>query len=702
MRLRALLLGLLACLSVMPANADMVFPARLEVIETEPGLLEVTMSLPLVGGRKPNLEPLLPPQWEQVGEREVSATQTTWTTRQTVRADTDAVAGEAIIVEGMLRAQTDVAFTCEFLDGRRYTSVFRAARSGFLFPGPPDPLQLGAESVRQGMSRLFGNLAIWAFVLGAAFGGVRGRNLFLAAALAGVGHFAGQALARQDWFGASLTTANLFAVVMALIPAAGLAGIKVRAAAWLAPMGAVAALLGLLHGAARPETVTPDGLTYGEQFFTVVGFSVGFGLAWALVAWIGIEARGLVARTRWRATWTGIFLAAFAVGIGLVEVAALFVTRSTGSLGFSWLAVVAFLIALTIASPGVIAAYVAILAGAAAAGLVGLTLPGASALMLGSIAFLGVRAVRGQPDSSRTWIAIGGIAVIASAWLAALQATEIDARPLTLLGAEFLAAAVAFVIGRVAVAAALPRWARAIAVVMIFLALISRFSEYGTWFDRELATEAALGWIRVPLFALLLLVAAVILWPRRSKVARELGVERGTRTTHWFALGLAVFLLPLGTVRVANPFYEPNAPRGESARRVLTSVLSDTYHAFNIEDESELYDRLAESVSDELVDDVYLDSRRRLTAGTREGAEVAVRDVRVVEIGDPDAGAGDRDFAYECSWRVVARVSHLKHVHHRQNLYRGILTLRADDDRWKISGLELLSEDRSVVPWSGS
>ena len=162
------------------------------------------------------------------------------------------------------------------------------------------------------------------------------------------------------------------------------------------------------------------------------------------------------------------------------------------------------------------------------------------------------------------------------------------------------------------------------------------------------------------------------------------------------------FFLPYGTVRIANPFYEPDAPRGERARRVLTSVLSDTYHAFNIEDEGELYDRLAESVSDELVDDLYLDSRRRLTAGTREGAQVAVRDVRVVEIGDPDAGAGDRDFAYECSWRVVARVSHLKHVHHRQNLYRGILTLRADDDRWKISGLELLSEDRSVVPWSGS
>ena len=706
MKLRGLLLFLLGCLSVStvaaPASADMVFPARLEIVETSPDTLDVTFSLPLVGGRKPRLEPLLPPQWERIDEPEISATPNTWTSRFSVRADTREIAGEAIIVQGMLGAQTDVAFTCEFLDGRRYTSVFRAARSGFLFPGPPDLVRLGATSVREGMRRLLSNLPIWALVLGGAFAGMRRRDLFLAAGLAAVGHLAGQALARQDWLGASIIAANLFAALMALVPAASLAGIKVRAEAWLAPTATVAALFGLFHGAARPQTVDPAGLSHGEQFFTVIGFGLGFGLGWALIAWIGGEARDLLARTSWRRTWTGTALAAFAVGIGLVELLALSVTRGGDALGFSWLAVAAFLVALTITSPGLIAACMVLLAGAATAGLAGVPLAGGSALMLGSIAFLAVRAVGDGPTGRWKWIVIGGIALTASIWLAGHRATEIDARPLTVLGTEVLAAAATFIVGRTAVTAPYPRWVRALAVLFVALSLFSRFGEYGAWFDRELATEAALGWIRIPLLALVLLIGAAFLWPRRSRVARELGMERNPRTGHWFALGLALFFLPYGTVRIANPFYEPDAPRGESARRVLTSVLSDTYHAFNIEDEGELYDRLAESVSDELVDDVYLDSRRRLTAGTREGAQVAVRDVWVVEIGDPDAGAGDRDFAYECSWRVVARVSHLKHVHHRQNLYRGILTLRADDDRWKISGLELLSEDRSVVPWSGS
>jgi hypothetical protein len=117
-------------------------------------------------------------------------------------------------------------------------------------------------------------------------------------------------------------------------------------------------------------------------------------------------------------------------------------------------------------------------------------------------------------------------------------------------------------------------------------------------------------------------------------------------------------------------------------------------------DENEVYDTLAESVTGDLVDDLYLDNRRRLIAGMREGTEVTVRGVNVLEIGEPIEGlTKENGFSYDCRWTVVARVQHLQHVHHRQNTYSGVLTLRAEDDRWKIAGVELLSEDREVVPW---
>jgi hypothetical protein len=98
------------------------------------------------------------------------------------------------------------------------------------------------------------------------------------------------------------------------------------------------------------------------------------------------------------------------------------------------------------------------------------------------------------------------------------------------------------------------------------------------------------------------------------------------------------------------------------------------------------------------VEDLYLDSRRRLNAGTREGTEVTVRDVSVVEIGDPaERTAGSGAFSYDCRWVVTSRVRHLQHIHHRQNIYGGVLTLTVDGSRWKIARVELASEDRVLL-----
>ncbi len=119
----------------------------------------------------------------------------------------------------------------------------------------------------------------------------------------------------------------------------------------------------------------------------------------------------------------------------------------------------------------------------------------------------------------------------------------------------------------------------------------------------------------------------------------------------------------------------------------MSKVLSDTYQAFNIADENELYDTLAESVTGNLVDDLYLDNRRRLTAGTRQGTKVTIRSVNVLEIGEPVEGmTTDDGYSYDCRWAVVARVQHLQHVHHRQQIYSGVLTLQADEGRWKVAG----------------
>ena len=81
--------------------------------------------------------------------------------------------------------------------------------------------------------------------------------------------------------------------------------------------------------------------------------------------------------------------------------------------------------------------------------------------------------------------------------------------------------------------------------------------------------------------------------------------------------------------------------------------------------ETELYETLSQSATGDLVGDLYLDNRRRLTAGTREGAEVAVRDVSVAEVCDSIRGTSWDSAIVSFPWcwgseRAVARRSSSK------------------------------------------
>jgi hypothetical protein len=211
----------------------------------------------------------------------------------------------------------------------------------------------------------------------------------------------------------------------------------------------------------------------------------------------------------------------------------------------------------------------------------------------------------------------------------------------------------------------------------------------------------AMGFFRLPLFALGLALAAVLFWPRKRKVQKLLQIETRKPLWHWGFLMLAFFALPIGSYKVPNMFYVPEAPQGDLARHILERALSNTYHAFNLTDEDALYDRLSESVSGDLIANIYLDNRRKLTSGVQKGAKVTVREVRVLSIGSSVEGKNAVEgYAYECKWAVTARVSHLQHIHYRQNIYSGIVTIRTGGENWKISRIALASEDRVIIPWS--
>jgi hypothetical protein len=227
----------------------------------------------------------------------------------------------------------------------------------------------------------------------------------------------------------------------------------------------------------------------------------------------------------------------------------------------------------------------------------------------------------------------------------------------------------------------------------LWLAEIQRISDrlVHIWFS-PFAADWAMAKLRIPFLSLVIIL--LLVW----------GLIKIKRTNVRFTVAgclllAALALLPYGVSRASVPFMSPEVPSAQQARRIVEPMLSEIYHALNLKDESQTYDRLAEQVSGELVTDLYLDSRRRLVAGTREGAVVEVRQVELQDVGAPRAAEGDTP-AYSCRWIVTAKVTHWQHIHQRRNVYEGDLKLAVEKDRWKLAALNLRSEEREVVPGS--
>jgi hypothetical protein len=232
--------------------------------------------------------------------------------------------------------------------------------------------------------------------------------------------------------------------------------------------------------------------------------------------------------------------------------------------------------------------------------------------------------------------------------------------------------------------------------MIILLALGGRMAEYWRWGVEEIAVDSAMGMVRIPLLSMTLMLIAWVVWPRRRRFQPK-SISADV-PLHWGLVLLALFTLSVGSVRVKDPFHTPRPLTEQETCPILAKLLTQTYLAFNLADEDAAFDQLAQNVAVDLVPGVYLDSRRRLTAGTRQGAEVTVKDVDVISVEGPaESESTDGTYTTPCQWVVTARVKHWQHIHDRQNAYLGRVGIRLENDRWKISRLDLLSEEREIL-----
>ena len=171
--------------------------------------------------------------------------------------------------------------------------------------------------------------------------------------------------------------------------------------------------------------------------------------------------------------------------------------------------------------------------------------------------------------------------------------------------------------------------------------------------------------------------------------------------------GLVVVVLsgalayPFARVSVARPAVIAGELQPAQAQALLQVLLKNVYRAFDLRDEEDIYDRLAISVSGELLTDIYLQNRRSFSIQRAGGAQARIQSVEI-----QDAAAermGDRPLAYAIkgNWTAQGTVGHWGHVHTRRNRYDAVVTVEAIDGAWKITGLDVLEEQR-LDPGTGS
>jgi hypothetical protein len=202
--------------------------------------------------------------------------------------------------------------------------------------------------------------------------------------------------------------------------------------------------------------------------------------------------------------------------------------------------------------------------------------------------------------------------------------------------------------------------------------------------------------VTIPLLGAACIVVGVLVL-----IAAWRAVRSGRRISRRLAavalavVAAGVFAWPYARVSTHVPFLPAPAITPPEAKQVLGGLLFNVYRAFDRRDENLVYDRLARSITGDLLSKVYLDTRRSMELEGQGGARVKVDQVDILDA-SPEGSSGPRGFTYRCHWNVAGSVGHWGHTHRRVNRYDAVLTVAVMEGSWKIAAIDLREEERVV------
>ena len=210
----------------------------------------------------------------------------------------------------------------------------------------------------------------------------------------------------------------------------------------------------------------------------------------------------------------------------------------------------------------------------------------------------------------------------------------------------------------------------------------------------EITVDDSLTRINIPVGSV---ACIAILFPvllrlrKRRKDAKPLGFYMGLIP---ILIAGGIVLFPYLKVPVARPsVMTPNVTE-KNAVSILNSLLKNIYRSFDFREEEDVYDRLATSVSGDLLSDIYLQNRKSLVVTQAGGARARVKEVKIQDVSVKNLDDRPLALLFHSKWTAMGTVGHWGHIHTRKNQYEANITVEPVDGAWKITVLELLEEKR--------
>ncbi len=179
------------------------------------------------------------------------------------------------------------------------------------------------------------------------------------------------------------------------------------------------------------------------------------------------------------------------------------------------------------------------------------------------------------------------------------------------------------------------------------------------------------------------------------KMFKNSSKNRKSMLVYGSILVVGILLILMGSVfkRSLNiPFMQQTSFSKPEASTLVGHLLKNTYRAFDFREESDVYDKLAISNDEELLADLYIQTKKSMVLESQGGIQVKVKDVEVMEV--EEVSSDEEGISFKCKWVVKGDVGHWGHIHRRTNQYEAILNVKPDNGVWKLYDIDIIEEVR--------